>query len=114
MPRVAHVRDGIPGAIYVGRPMPRQRLKGHILANPFKIGRDGSRQEVIDRYKEFVVRDSHRMEALADLRSAEVLCCWCRHDGEPRTAANGCHGDVLIDLLNTYTDDELRELAVQK
>ena len=36
---------------------------------------------------------------------------WCRHDGEARTDNNACHGDVLVHLLEAYTDDELRTMA---
>ena len=39
------------------------------------------------------------------------LACWCRHDGEARTPANACHGDVILGLLEANTDDELRTLA---
>jgi hypothetical protein len=34
-----------------------------------------------------------------------------RHDGEPPTPATACHGDVLVSLLDTYTDDEIRAMT---
>ena len=42
--------------------------------------------------------------------AGKPLACWCRHDGSLQHAGNTCHGDLLVHWLNTYTDDELREL----
>jgi len=84
--RVVHVRDGIPGAVYIGRSMPRQGL---------------------------VNSDRRLLAQLPELRG-KALACWCRHDGEERTPDNACHGDVLVDLLDRYTDDELRAMAQEE
>jgi Domain of unknown function (DUF4326) len=39
-----------PG-IYVGRAMPRLNLAGSVLGNPFKIGRDGTREVALIKYR---------------------------------------------------------------
>jgi Domain of unknown function (DUF4326) len=45
-------RGRVPaGAVYVGRTLPRAGLPGSKRANPFKIGRDGTREEVIAEYR---------------------------------------------------------------
>jgi hypothetical protein len=55
--------------------------------NPFEIGDDGDRAEVIDKYSRYYL--PHKpglLAALPDLRG-RVLACWC--------APEACHGDVL-------------------
>ena len=58
--------------------------------NPFKLGVDGSRDEVIDRYRADLWRRIQAgeisLEELAELNGC-WLACWC----EPLP----CHGDVL-------------------
>ncbi|MYH36922.1 MAG: DUF4326 domain-containing protein [Rhodospirillaceae bacterium] len=58
--------------------------------NPFRIGRDGLREEVIARYREDLWRRIRAgeipLEELAELDGC-WLACWC----EPLP----CHGDVL-------------------
>lgn len=108
--RVVHVNDKIDGAVYIGRQMWSQRLVGSALANPFRIGRDGSRQAVIKHYRDWLRANPKLLANLPRLRG-KPLACWCRHDGEDRTPGNACHGDVLIELLDRYTDDELRAMG---
>lgn len=60
--------------------------------NPFFIGRDGTRAEVIEKYRQWILTQPHLMGALHELRG-KTLGCWCR----PNKA---CHGDVLDALAN--------------
>lgn len=111
--RVVHVNDNVPGAVYIGRGNGRKRLKKSPFANPYRIlvGTTEDRVVVINLYRNGLL--SYRRELLAqlpDLRG-KPLACWCRHDGEALVPENWCHGDVLIDLLNLYTDDELRAMG---
>lgn len=69
--------------VYVGRP----RRWG----NPFVIGRDGSRAEVIAKYRAWIVEQSDLMRSLGELRGRNLVC-WC--------APQACHADVLIELAN--------------
>ncbi len=52
--RVVHVNG--PGGydVYIGRASPRKGLKASVWANPFKIGRDGTRDEVIAKYRTYL------------------------------------------------------------
>ena len=59
--------------------------------NPFVIGRDGNRGEVIAKYSAWIRTQPHLMNALPELRE-KVLGCWC--------APSPCHGDVLAELAN--------------
>lgn len=65
--------------VYIGRPSK--------WGNPFSIGKDGDRGEVIDKYKTYL--KSHP-ELISDARTelkGKVLGCWC--------APQLCHGDIL-------------------
>ena len=107
--RVVHVNDAIEGAIYIGRRMNRRSLPQSPFANPFPVAM-GAREVVIAAFQRHLLESPELLQQLPDLRG-KPLACWCRHDGEPRTAANACHGDVLVELLERYTDDELRALG---
>jgi hypothetical protein len=72
-----------PDRVYVGRPSK--------WGNPFVIGRDGSRDEVIAKYRAWIVRQPALMAALHELRGKDLVC-WC--------APERCHADVLVELAN--------------
>ena len=103
--RVVHVKDQVPGAVYIGRAMPRQGLKASPFANPFKIGKDGSRDDVLRKY-ENQLRDrlaSSRRQSICDELFdliGKPLACWCRKDGETLTADNRGHGDILASMID--------------
>ena len=69
--------------LYIGRPSK--------WGNPFVIGRDGSRADVIAKYRAWIVAQPALMNALDELGDRDLIC-WC--------APLACHGDVLIDLAN--------------
>ena len=58
--------------------------------NPYKIGPDGTRSEVIEKYKRWIKNCPELMESLDEL-DGKVLGCWCR--------PNSCHGDILVELI---------------
>jgi hypothetical protein len=73
--------------VYIGRAcFGRPRSK---WANPFVIGKDGTRKEVIAKYRSWILKQP---KLLADLHELDdkVLGCWCGN--------KSCHGQVLIDL----------------
>ena len=67
--------------IYIGRPSK--------WGNPFVIGFDGDRETVIEKYREWLLKQPELVADLAELRG-KVLGCWC--------APQRCHGDVLSEL----------------
>jgi len=69
--------------VYIGR--------GSKWGNPYSIGVDGTREEVIEMYRQYIVTQSHLMESLHELKG-KTLGCFCY----PRA----CHGDVLIELAS--------------
>lgn len=68
--------------VYIGRPSK--------WGNPFAIGEDGTRQEVIEKYRAWIKTQKHLLDSLEELRG-KVLGCWC--------SPQPCHGDVLTELL---------------
>lgn len=59
--------------------------------NPYVIGRDGSRSEVIRKFEKYLKTKPELLAALPEL-TGKVLGCWC--------APQACHGDVLVRLAN--------------
>ena len=69
--------------IYIGRPS--------IWGNPFVIGNDGTREEVIEKYRQYILQKPELLNRLPELKD-KVLGCWC--------SPKKCHGDVLVELIN--------------
>ncbi len=81
-PRVVHCkREHFD--VYIGRPSK--------WGNPFKLGRDGTREQVIAMYESWLQAQPALLDALPELRG-KVLGCWCH--------PLPCHGDVLVRLVN--------------
>ena len=91
--RVVHVRE--PHDVYIGRAVPRRGYKASKWANPYKVGVDGTRDEVIDKYAEWLHAHPELLACLPELEG-KVLGCWC--------APERCHGDVLAEMVNTHGD----------
>lgn len=73
--------------VFIGRPSP--------WGNPFKIGRDGTREEVVAKYREWITK--HPTLDPRELRG-KVLGCFC--------APLACHGDVLAELAGSQDSGE--------
>jgi len=72
--------------IYIGRPSK--------WGNPFVIGRDGTRAQVIKKYRDWLQRQPGLLAALSQLHGKK-LGCWC--------APLPCHGDVLVEMLDRHS-----------
>lgn len=59
--------------------------------NPFEIGRDGTRSEVVEKYRAWILTQPELLAALPELRG-KILGCWC--------APQKCHASVLVELAN--------------
>lgn len=75
--------------VYIGRAF--QNWPQSPWANPFKVGRDGTRAQVIERYRMHLLRSPHLLALLPSLRN-KVLGCWC--------GRLACHGDVIAEMVN--------------
>ncbi len=84
MTRVVHCKREPTGLdVYIGRPSK--------WGNPFRIGRDGTREEVIIKYREWIKTQPALLAVLPELKG-KVLRCWCK--------PKACHGDVLAELAD--------------
>lgn len=66
--------------VYIGRPSK--------WGNPFRIGVDGGREDVVRKYREWVRNQDLPFHELR----GKILGCWCH--------PHPCHGDVLVELAN--------------
>ncbi len=64
------------------------------FGNPFRIGRDGTREEVIEKFRVWLPKQAWLMDMIEQLRGKR-LACWCKP--EP------CHGDVYVEILEKGT-----------
>jgi len=69
--------------VYIGRPSK--------WGNPFEIGKDGNRTEVILKYRKYILNNKNLVKDLHELKG-KTLGCWCK----PKP----CHGDVLVSLVD--------------
>jgi len=70
-------------AVYVGRPSK--------WGNPYEIGRDGTREDVIQKYRELVEKTPWFQEEIKQLKGKDLVC-W----GAP----SPCHADILLEYAN--------------
>lgn len=78
-----------PFDVYIGRRNTRKKLPASKWQNPFVVGRDGTRAEVIQKYEAWIKQQPELMAALPELKG-KTLGCWCH--------PLPCHGDVLAKL----------------
>jgi len=65
--------------------------RGSIWGNPFRIGPDGTRYQVIEKYRAWIQTQPYLLARLSELRG-KTLGCWC--------APKECHGHVLAELAD--------------
>lgn len=79
---ISEIISQFPNTIYIGRPS--------IWGNPYVIGKDGTREEVLQKYKQYLGRKIKSGEIsirkLASLYGKNLLCS---------CAPRPCHGDIL-------------------
>jgi len=67
--------------------------------NPFLIGKDGTRQVVVEKYKKRIKKNATLLSRLPQLKG-KVLGCWCVEKPIDYIRDNKrCHGEVLLELL---------------
>jgi hypothetical protein len=70
--------------VYCGRPSK--------FGNPFRIGRDGTRLEVIEKYRDWIMKNPKLLYDVKRELRGKVLGCFCR--------PKACHCDVLVEIAN--------------
>jgi hypothetical protein len=87
--------------VYVGRAQHRGgwHLPASPLANPFRPGRDGTRDQVVERYRQYLLARPELLALLPGLRGRR-LGCWC--------LPAACHAEVIAELADrTAASDPL-------
>ena len=79
--------------VYVGRPMHRGgwHLAGSRLASPFRPGPDGTREEVLAKYRGHLLARPDLLAHRPDLRGKR-LGCWC--------VPELCHAQVIAEIAD--------------
>ena len=90
MTKVVNIKDGEEYDVYIGR--------GSKWGNPFIIGRDGDRKEVICLYRQWLPTNKKLMNDLMEL-DKQTLGCFCK--------PKACHGDVLIEFIEAKKREKL-------
>lgn len=74
-----------PNTVYIGRPSK--------WGNPFVIGRDGTRKEVIEKFEKYLLARPSLLSTAKSELAGKDLVCFC--------APQACHGDVFVKLINS-------------
>lgn len=111
--RIVHVKDHLDdrsgAVVYVGRRMPAYEFAASPLANNFEVGRDGSRDEVRDKYRtwlrtEFATQGSPARDELLRIRDLSLsgadvaLSYWA--------TGNECHADIVREAVIKLAERE--------
>lgn len=95
--RVVNIRQE-PYDVFIGRPSK--------WGNPFKLGTDGDRDEVIKKYEEWILGEGiYLLKDLESLRGKR-LGCYCK--------PLACHGDILVALLEETEIDTQAEILQKR
>lgn len=86
MPKVFNMRDSKRpiDAVYIGR--------GSDFGNPFKIGIDGNRDQVCEKFERYVMSKPELIAKVKQELRGKNLLCFCK--------PLRCHGDTLIRIAN--------------
>jgi hypothetical protein len=89
-PKVLNKRTDIidKDDIYIGRPSK--------WGNPYHIGKDGSREDVVVKYEQYIRNNPSLMLAAQLELVGKNLVCFC--------SPQKCHGDVLLKIANGEND----------
>ncbi len=86
--------------VFIGRPSK--------WSNPFIIGVDGNRKQVIEKYRQWITQTKVLLLWQLDELKGKTLGCWCK---SPKHPNRPCHGDVLLELIEKYFPEEKQENA---
>lgn len=67
--------------------------------NPYVVGKDGSRQQVYELYKNYLLTNKDLCDTVYKELRGKTLACWCK----PKK----CHGDVIVEYINKIDIDDM-------
>ncbi len=102
-PQYSNLREWMedPSNVYIGRggvvfiDGKRFPSTNSQYANPFKIDKDGTREEVIEKYKLMIeekISSDNKFKSEIKKLKGKNLGCWCKPEA--------CLGDVLFQIVN--------------
>lgn len=80
--------------IYIGRGTEANPRGPSKWGNPFEIGKDGTREEVIEKYRKWLLNQPDLLKDIREL-AGKTLGCWCK-----TSQGIACHGDILAELAD--------------
>lgn len=84
--------------VYIGRENRHLNLLASKWANPFVMKREADREEVLKKFKEYILNIPELLFSLHELDN-KVLACYC--------SPKRCHGNILIELRQLQLDGYL-------
>jgi hypothetical protein len=99
-----------PNNIYIGRKgvvfitnsfgnKERYPKEDSYFANPYKVGKDGNINEVLEMYYQYIKNKTDHYDKLL-LLVGKNLGCWCVNSNSFNEMR--CHGQVLLFIMNSY------------
>lgn len=83
-------------AVYVGRPSK--------YGNPFVIGKDGTREEVLEKYRKYIYSNQQLLDEIQSELVGKDLVCFC--------APLPCHANILLRIANGHVWRKKQQEAV--
>lgn len=95
MPHLFNIHtDYVPSdAVFIGRPTK--------YGNPFIIGKDGDRDEVIRKYERYINSNPSLRETVQKELRGKNLVCFC--------SPLKCHGEILLNIANSNIPEILED-----
>lgn len=91
MTKIVNIKTNPNYTLYIGRANKYYNKLESIFHNPFVIGKDGAREEVIKKFEEYAINNRELKDNLWRIDD-ETLGCYCNYPEED------CHGRILIEL----------------
>jgi hypothetical protein len=76
--------------VYIGRAVPRRGLKASIWGNPFKVGKDGTRCEVMQKYRAWLFSNGELLAEAPELKGKVLGCAAAYSRQARRSSALSC------------------------
>ena len=124
----------VENVVYIGRANKTYSLSPNLLANPYVIGKDGDRDEVVEKYRRWLWSNikeeleskdisypNYRNKVFAELKRLQILAREINVNNIINSTDNSltlmcwcksnekCHGDVIINCLNWMETNHVGE-----
>lgn len=96
-PRILNIKHLLPDQTGVSV------MRPSVFGNPFRIGRDGTRDQVCDQFEEYVLQHPDLItRAKRELKGKNLICCCKLKSKEIR-----CHADTWLRIVNEVSEDDM-------